>query len=420
MEQKNEKKGFSPEELYQEGLSDMTDVSRLQEFLTFYASYAGSMTLENTILLWKQKTALPEEYHTLEEWNADNRKVIYGEISHLRLYAPENYHGRTEEHDGRQMIALFHTQQTVQSAKFHRDTAEHPFVFTAHSVPSPTDELLLQTCVDTALSCMQTMKCGMPVFEEPGQYVTLDDPVRYDPGSNRLYIAKGASYDTVAHGLLRETLFCKLYQPDQKYPVYESNRFQASCAAQIILHQLGVTKSFPVAIPSREITAKEVAQCLSSIPSGVQSMRQDFAWIQKQLHGEQTEQKEPTEQTALKKSAPKQMQQNSNVTASEAVNAAPPVFDWDDAPIPDWDDVPIPDWDAAPDMQTPENSDDLQREAAALFADWEDGMAMQEESFGDSPKKEPMSVSDWDTALDFQDLQNVSAAGRQRGDEIGI
>lgn len=287
MEQKNR---FSPDSTYQSGLKKLSETAQLPEFLSFYAGYANTMRLENIILLWEQKTAVPEEYHTLEEWNTQDRKVIYGEASHLRLYAPENYHGKTETYDGKSMIALFHEKQTVYSDKFHRDTAEHPFVLTAKKVPEPTDEMLLHSCVSTALSCMQAMKCGMPLFEESGNYVTLDDPVRYDPGSNRLYIAKGASYDTVAYGLLRETLSCKRYQPNQKYQVYETNRFEASCAAQVILHQVGVTKSFPISLPSNAVSEQEIEHCIASIPSGIQVMRKDYEWIQGRLQEEQAAQ----------------------------------------------------------------------------------------------------------------------------------
>lgn len=357
-----QKKVFSPEKLYQEGLSDMTNVSHLQDFLLFYAQYANSLEKENTILLWKQKTALPEEYHTLEEWNTQNRKVIYGETSHLRLYAPENYSGKMEEYNGRSMIALFHEKQTVQSDKYHRNTAEHPFSFVGRNAPEPTDEVLLQSCVGTALSCMQTMRCGMPVFEESSEYVTLSEPVRYDLTGNHLYIAKGASYDDVAYGLLRETLFCKLYQPNQTYQIYEMHRFQASCAAQVILHQMGVTKSFPLSMPSNAVSAQEIEQCIASIPSGIETMRQDYAWIQSRLKEEQAAQvSAPSKNKA-------QTISDGNIKHQEAEKEVP-----------------------------------------------------KKETVADEIRKDsPAASNSWDEALDFQDLQHVSTAGRQRADAIGI
>ena len=359
MEQKN---SFSPDETYQFGLSKLSEASQLQEFLPLYARYANTLSTENIILLWEQKTVPPEEYHTMEEWNVQNRKVIYGETSHLRLYAPEHYSGRTEEYNGRSMIALFHEKQTVQSDKFHRDTAEHPFSFAGRSVPEPTDEMLLQSCVGTALSCMQTMHCGMPVFEESAEYVTLSDPVRYDPGGNRLYIAKGASYDDVAYGLLRETLFCKLYQPNQTYQVYEMHRFQASCAAQVILHQMGVTKSFPLSMPSNVVSAQEIEQCIASIPSGIESMRQDYTWIQSRLQEEQ----------AAQISAPSK-------------NKA----------------------------QTISDGNTKRQEA-------EEHVSKKEPAADEIRKDSPTASNNWDEALDFQDLQHVSTAGRQRTDAIGV
>lgn len=294
MEQENSRKKFSPSAIYQTGISELTDPVRLQTFLTFYAKYSGSLSVENMILLWKQVKEEPSSYMTMEEWNTQDRKVIYGETSHLRLYAPSGYGGRTELHEDQPMIALFHTNQTMRGSQYHKDTAEHPFSLKPAEVSAPSDEMLLQSCVNTALSCMQSTGCGMPIFEEPGTYVTLENPVRYDPGSNRLYIAKGASYEDAAFGLLRETLFCKLYQPNQSYDIYEKNRFQASCTAQVMMQQIGITKQFPLSIPSQTVTAQEMEQCLSHIPSGIQAMQQDYTWITMRLQEEKAVQSQAT------------------------------------------------------------------------------------------------------------------------------
>lgn len=370
MEQKKGKNHFSPEDTYQSGLTKLSEASQLQEFLSFYARYADTMHMENIILLWEQKSVPPEEYHTMEEWNAQDRKVIYGETSHMRLYAPEGYSGKTVEYDGHAMVALFHEKQTVQS-KFHRNSAEHPFPsLTVRNILKPTNEMLLQSCVNTAISCMQTMHCGMPIFEEPGAYVTLDDPVRYDPGSNRLYIAKGASYDDAAYGLLRETLSCKQYQPNQTYQVYEMHRLQSSCTAQVILHQMGVTKSFSISMPSNTVSAQEMEHCISSIPSGIQVMRQDFAWIQRRLQEEQANQANDFPKKSV--SAYQEMDQKST---GQLENAGVGAYE---------------------ERKTPE------------FSEKKPADPLQK---GSQP-----SLRSWDEALDFQDLSTVSASNSRHAD----
>ena len=196
---------FSPSSLYENGLKMLKYESLLQEFLRFYARYQGTLDLENSILLFQSYRQDPEAGYaqTLEEWNADGKKICYGEKSSLFLYAPKNFQGRTKKIEEREMIPLFTERQTETCEKYRNRSAEHPFhLKECGEIPKASDEEMLQICVNTAISCMMSKGCGMPVFVEPDTEISLKDPVRYSPNTNRLYIAKGAAYDDVAFAIM--------------------------------------------------------------------------------------------------------------------------------------------------------------------------------------------------------------------------
>ena len=124
-----EAQAFSPSSLYENGLKMLKYESLLQEFLRFYARYQGTLDLENSILLFQSYRQDPEAGYaqTLEEWNADGRKICYGEKSSLFLYAPKNFQGRTKKIEEREMIPLFTERQTEPCEKYRNRSAEHPF-----------------------------------------------------------------------------------------------------------------------------------------------------------------------------------------------------------------------------------------------------------------------------------------------------
>lgn len=296
----------SLQSIYPKALQEIADASKRQSLLKLFAQQEGRISLENMLLLLYQTNGKGlAHYQTLEEWNTQDRKVIFGESSSVRLYAPSGFQGKSELEDDRAVVSLFTQEQTVHSEKYHKDTAEHPFSQVTAHIPEPTDADQLQMCVKAAISCMQTTGCGMPIFEEPGEYVTLEHPVRYDPGGNQLYLAKGASYADTAFALLREAVYCKQYQPMQPAVFYEQAKYLAASAAQVMMYRTGFDKQFPFPETTLKSTAYE--KCLQQIPTSLQALQADYQWINKRLEEESREvvqvqsaaQKIPNAQAAL-------------------------------------------------------------------------------------------------------------------------
>ena len=121
----------------------------------------------------------------------------------------------------------------------------------------------------------------MPVFVEPDTEISLKDPVRYSPNTNRLYIAKGAAYDDVAFAIMREAIYSKQFQPLQSDDFYIQLKTQAAYAAQTAAYQMGIEKAFPM-----EMIAEMPEIGLSGIPKGIQSLQEDWIRISQQLKQE--------------------------------------------------------------------------------------------------------------------------------------
>lgn len=279
-----EAQAFSPSSLYENGLKMLKYESLLQEFLRFYARHQGTLDLENSILLFQSYRQDPEAGYaqTLEEWNADGRKICYGEKSSLFLYAPKNFQGCTKKIEEREMIPLFTERQTEPCEKYRNRSAEHPFHLKECSeIPKASDEEMLQICVNTAISCMMSKGCGMPIFVEPDTEISLKNPVQYSPNINRLYIAKGAAYDDVAFAIMREVIYSKQFQPLQSEDFYIQLKTQAAYAAQTAAYQMGIEKAFPM-----KMIAKMPEIGLSGISKGILSLQKDWIRISQQLKQE--------------------------------------------------------------------------------------------------------------------------------------